>query len=429
MPNPDRRLNPAQPFRSSALMYLEVGWPVFPLPQGKKFPPPTGRTGRKGVDFTREELLREVGRQSAGANIAARMPVGVIGLDIDDYNFKVGGETLAELERQLGALPPTFRLTARGETDQVSGIRFYRIPLGVELAGIAGPNIEVVQRHHRYAVTAPSQHPDTRKPYQWLTAEGAPFHGIPTALTFPALPDSWVGYLSSLKSSFDRRIHSEVRFIVGPDDKAAINGMLAKLPGGIACPTTRTARDAALALLTPGHRHEAILGPVVRLIRLGQRGHPGVRTALAELKTAYVAATADDDGVTKSEREWERALAPALIEIVGTPSAPLPDACSCLFRWLAQAVENRAWFTPGPSGQYERLVMRFLADRARLSSSLVVQESQRQISEGILVGQPEVSEIMRRLRDLGWLDREEPAEGQDWLDPDVHIIDVPRPLW
>lgn len=120
-----------------------------PLPQGDKFPPPPARTGWLGVDCQAEDLC-----YFGPDNLGLRVPAGVVGIDVDHYDSKKGGVTLARLEADLGELPESAVLTSR--TDGISGIRFLQVPEGTVLAGVLGDSIEVIQRHHRYAVAAPS---------------------------------------------------------------------------------------------------------------------------------------------------------------------------------------------------------------------------------------------------------------------------------
>lgn len=140
------------------------------------------------------EQVQRWERENPSANIALRLPNGVIGIDLDLYDDPgkdhPAGERLAawrELEIQLGVLPESPRATSRD--DGVSGIRLYRVPAGWKCAGIL-PGVavceghslpdggearpgdlvspgEVIQHHHRYMVAPPSVHPSGRR-YRWL---------------------------------------------------------------------------------------------------------------------------------------------------------------------------------------------------------------------------------------------------------------------
>ena len=105
-----------------ALELHQRGWCPLPLPAGAKWPPPEGRTGAGGIDYTAEEIAA----WTHDGNLGTRMPAGVIGIDVDQYGTKNGWDNL-ELFRErhgLDPLPPTVMVTSR---DHPSGIRFFLI--------------------------------------------------------------------------------------------------------------------------------------------------------------------------------------------------------------------------------------------------------------------------------------------------------------
>ncbi len=102
-------------------------------------------------------------------NIALRLPDGVVGIDVDHYGDKTGGDTIAEHENRWGRLPAAPLTTSRA--DGLSGIRLYRVPPGTRLVGEL-PDVEIIQPHHRYAIVSPSVHPEGRA-YRWLDAATA----------------------------------------------------------------------------------------------------------------------------------------------------------------------------------------------------------------------------------------------------------------
>lgn len=193
---------PVSSYADAAPVYRLDGWPcVLPLPPREKWPPPKGFTGWTGVDTSGADIaeLAEVPCYRGTTQTALRMPATVVGVDIDDYDNKRGGDTLAEAVRRWGPLPAGPWSSARD--DDVSGIRFFRVPAGTLLAGgIAFPElslddgeeagIEIVQLHHRYAVVWPSIHPDTGTPYTWRATAG-PGLG-PKPQECPDLPPAWV---------------------------------------------------------------------------------------------------------------------------------------------------------------------------------------------------------------------------------------------
>jgi hypothetical protein len=170
-----------------AVAYLGLGWHPIELPAGAKAPPPEGRTGYGGSDLTEAEVRAG---EWAG-NVGLRMPPDVIGLDVDAYQ---GGDvTLTELLARCGKLPNTW-IAHSGRNDG-SGIRFYRVPVGLAwVASLAG--IELIQRIHRYAVVYPSIHPDGRA-YGWVDQNELAFtEELPVVEDLPELPWPWIAELS-----------------------------------------------------------------------------------------------------------------------------------------------------------------------------------------------------------------------------------------
>ena len=88
-------------------------------------------------------------------NLGARLPVGVIGIDVDQYGDKRGLDTVAGCEKRCGPLPPTYVATAR-EYETGSGIRLFRVDEKVWLwpgdSDLHG--VDIIDRHHRY-ISAP----------------------------------------------------------------------------------------------------------------------------------------------------------------------------------------------------------------------------------------------------------------------------------
>ncbi len=152
------------PYAEAAMTYLSRGWAPIPLAPGTKSPPPAGWTGYDAPVPSGADVAEWSANGHGGGNVALRMPETVIGIDVDSYGGKPGAETLAEAEARLGPLPPTPVSTSRD--DGVSGIRFYSVPAGRCWADVLGPGVEIIHHGHRYAVVAPSIHPEGR-PYGW----------------------------------------------------------------------------------------------------------------------------------------------------------------------------------------------------------------------------------------------------------------------
>jgi hypothetical protein len=180
---------PSRGFASAAPVYVAAGWAPFPLPAGAKSPPPTGYTGANGRAPTVADVTRWCSSNAFG-NIGLHLSATTVGLDVDDYEGKEGAATLSALVDAHGQLPATWSSTSRGEG--ASRIWFFRIPAGVVFPGVLGSGIDVIQNHHRYAVVAPSTHPDTSERYRWWSPEGAIATAPPHVDDLADLPAAWV---------------------------------------------------------------------------------------------------------------------------------------------------------------------------------------------------------------------------------------------
>lgn len=88
-----------------AVSILVLPWVPLPLHRRAKKAPPAGTTGR----FVRPvvEQMRAWAVRRARGSVAVRLPEDVLAVDVDANDGKGGDTTRAELERQLGPLPPT----------------------------------------------------------------------------------------------------------------------------------------------------------------------------------------------------------------------------------------------------------------------------------------------------------------------------------
>ncbi len=98
------------PYAEAASKYRAAGW-LGVLPVGykpaEKGPPPRGYTGHEGTDPTDDQVADWVAKRG-DRNVTLRLPKNVVGIDVDAYDGKAGGETLDVLESELGSLPETW---------------------------------------------------------------------------------------------------------------------------------------------------------------------------------------------------------------------------------------------------------------------------------------------------------------------------------
>jgi hypothetical protein len=320
-------------FAAAYTALWQAGWRgVLPLPRLSKKPVPEGWTGRRGAWPSYPDLVAW-GEDRPLSNVALRLPENVIGIDVDAYPGKTGRASLEALERLAGSLPPTWTTTSR--SDGISGIRLYRVPEGLAWPGIAGPSIEIIQCVHRYAVVAPSVHPDTLQRYRWLGPDGQVVTQLddsapPTPDDLAVLPQAWIERLTGgvLDSGVEKADLND----------AQIAEWLRALREGPQCPAVRHALTRRITELlggVSGSRHETALEGSARLVRLGAQGHRGVGHALDELRLAFSASMRGD---VQRERdapsEWTRMISGAVrVAVAGREAlgsaavAPVSDPC------------------------------------------------------------------------------------------------------
>jgi hypothetical protein len=285
-------------YGEAAQRYWDLGWHgVLPLPPGRKKPVPKGYTGYDGV-YPKFPDVFAWAEEFPDGNVGLRMPDNVIGLDVDSYNGKTGGATYNRAVKLWGTLPPTWMSTSR--SDGMSGIRMYRVPPGTRLITQLGfadegiGHVEIVQRVHRYAVVAPSIHPDTGKEYRWADPEGYWAEEWPAVEDLPELPQRWLEALTE----------------TGDADVADVDvaEVLRALPAGPMNPWVRERTDQAIADLAAkkDSRHDTTTRHVLALLRLAETGREGVAQALKELGKAFVAAVAPDRGEGEAKSEYTR---------------------------------------------------------------------------------------------------------------------------
>lgn len=341
MTEPDEGLTP---YVAHALTYWRAGWRgILALPANAKGPVPRGFTGWAGVEpswpdvqaWMDEGVTNGRARYPAG-NIALRLPRGVYGLDVDDYNGKTGGAALAALVELCGPLPATWIVSSR--TDSTSGIRLFRADHGAgrvwkDEPGGHGAGIEAIHYGHRYAVTWPSMHPDTGLKYTFRRPDGIVADGeVPRIEDLPLLPPLWVWHLSAEGETRhgDMAGHGE--------SVELINGWRVGDP----CPIVVQARERGLtrlAMAVDGAAlHPAARDALFELTSLGNEGHRGVSRVISEHGSAFVEVRrgrAMMGGGDAAGAEWWRMVRGAVGKL--SPNDRRPE-CEC-DRWAGDGLD------------------------------------------------------------------------------------------
>ena len=256
--------------------YAERGWAAIPLPPRSKTPPPAGYTGRHGVTPTHEDITRWGHTFPGDANVALRMPLNVIGLDVDAYGDKPGAASLLELVERFGPLPATWTSTSRGDEHAPgdSRIMFYRVPdaaVGTHFVALPGEGIETVQHHHRYAVVFPSVHPDGRV-YRWHAPDGARTDVVPNIADLAELPAEWV---AGLADTADRGTPDSSSPEQGAQLLAALELVGGQSSGCVDVVSFLHTAAARMTAVGVGGRHDTMTALCYRLVASCAAGHPG----------------------------------------------------------------------------------------------------------------------------------------------------------
>jgi hypothetical protein len=167
----------------------------------------------------------------------------------------------------------------------------------------------------------PSIHPRTGTRYTWRNTAGPDVP--PRVDELPELPATWLEGLTGTGRERER---------AQPEQVAAF---LDALPGGTACSRVREAlRDADAALRAPVEcRHDDTCKAVLRLLRIGEQGHPGAPAALAALETVFIrTVTADGSRTTASaatEFDRMRHGENGIGRILASPTPAERRGCRC----------------------------------------------------------------------------------------------------
>lgn len=321
-------------YRDAAALYLPTGLGgPLPLPAQRKKAPPAGWTG-KDAPYPSGADVWDWAEQRPDGNICLRLADNVLGIDVDCYAGKPGGRTLARLQAQLGKLPATWTSTSR--TDG-SGIRMFRVPAGRSWPGVleakqtdgqTTQGIETVHKSHRYAVCWPSMHPEGRQ-YVWLDPTGKVADAPPKVDELPELPAAWLEHLDRGEQSTANKADLTT---------AQTREWLAALDDAEPCQRVRNERGRVAEALSQDSRHDAALNLTGLLVRLGEKGHRGVPSALDVARAAFldkVTGPGEDRSEGDALAEWARMVDGAVRLVVGSPSFPAATSCSCPADYLS----------------------------------------------------------------------------------------------
>lgn len=307
----------AATYATAHVIYRAAGWPgPLPLPPGAKWPPPEGWTGWTGAYPSHADSTAWTDPSDYGdtRQTALRMATDVIGIDVDHYGSKRGADTIAEAERRWGPLPRAPYSSARGAGP--SGIRFYRVPSGTTLRTRIGfpdlglGDVEIIQRHHRYAVVWPSTNPHADSaPYLWYETSGPDVP--PLAEFLNELPAAWIKALAGADEPGASAADPEA---VAAFSRAHATGSAVGALRGVLAVFERTS--------AAGTRHDAMVDAACMAAREARAGRYPAAEARRALRDAFVLALAaarpgqrlvpPADARREFESIWSWAVAQAL---------------------------------------------------------------------------------------------------------------------
>lgn len=297
--------------------YFNKGFTApLPLPAGEKFPPPRKTTGRV-ADITPEQILGFWEQQSGGDhNVAIRMqtysdaemsklqqetgvtPFDIIGIDVDHYNGKKGADRIAELEEKLGPLDRmSHPRSSRRGAENPGGHSFYRVPRGLLWKSAVCPDVDLLQKTHRYALVYPSVVDNLQ--YQWYL--GKEICEIPSVMDLPLLPQTWVDYLSDGgKSTVSDRKPGAISQNASHATayRTAVDWMRKNFydfGSDTLSPRLLKACDSqGLKEDLTNNGHDTMVHAVHNIIMYGVDGEPGVKLALKKLENHFFRAVTGD---------------------------------------------------------------------------------------------------------------------------------------
>lgn len=311
----------------------EVG-NTFPLPSGLKHPPPVGVTGANGTPYT--------GDWPEDCNVGLRLAPHVIGLDVDGEEHapgKVGPQTIARLEAELGQLPATAYSTRHGAGSETR-VMLFEVPSGYKFRESGLDDVEVIQSHHRYLVVAPSTLEDGTA-YGWYGSDDRPI-GFPSRWDIEALPEAWLYRLftesTPTGSAFQGSPAAWLESLgdYEPDDRVL----------------------SVIERMRDDSPREDMLKRQRELIGLGAEGHLGVRAALDVLHglwTSRAHVSGDPD------EEWGRALLDGIAKFGGTTAEPDKTTAVRVAKEVTDEKLSKMFFEPVGADDRRKFIRGLLA--------------------------------------------------------------------
>jgi len=299
------------PWHLAAEDYLSAGYMPFPLPLGRKSPPPKNVTG--GIEHNFEQHTQLVAgwlQDDEPRNIGIVIPSNMVVLDVD------GAEAEKRLTDYLGDIPTTWASSSGRENRYHL---WYQTPNDRTWPGKIVAGVDVLQHHHRYLVVPPSVHP-SGKLYRFLSPRKSVAWHIPT--------------LEELNIVSNRLLRETRRGKFVPYERAQLDTRLwlTEHGKGKLCPELRRVVSQHQRLLRKhaalGGMHDAMTNGVWAILAEISHGHLGGYQALKRFKETFLEQAAETGRRSgyESKAEWGRACVGA-IEKTAIERVRIGDPC------------------------------------------------------------------------------------------------------
>jgi hypothetical protein len=307
----------------------DKGYGPLAIPHGAKHPPPTGTTGADPMP-TYRDWLDTIEREPHRANVGVRLPAGTVGVDVDGYDTKTGGDTWAALN-EGDPFPNTIVVSARFGPgyDGISGIRLYRLPEGMDETTLWGSHggVEIIRTGHRYLMGPGATHPNGEQ-YRAFDVPVKKFRDdLPHPAVLPQLSPAQAARLTKNGAPWATRAHKAAHPGQGTLAASGLRTGLDDLPPGPPCPRMETLTADAIRDIDNGEqsRHDRMTQATYAILAAASEGHRGGNEALHTLRRVFVTSIADRASREEAAAEYSRAVGQAMAKIPTVD--PLLQAC------------------------------------------------------------------------------------------------------
>lgn len=285
------------------------GWIVFRLPYGQKKTPPKGFTGKKAItgDAIESMMKSELALYNEkNNNIGIRMPMDVVGIDVDDSST-LSGRAVRDLTQG------SYRITSTDGYERYTA--YYRLPEGVSSDALRNlpDEVDLITHNHRYSVIG--GHPSGRQ-YRILDKDNNEIESLPDWADLDTLP---TGVMNIMKRE-DKALKSPIS--VQKSNKAQCDTSGIEMAHTACERSTKVYNKGLEVMASSVSRHNGFLNAVKALNAENQKGHSiGV---LVKLLTDLFVSMSGEDRTDEAMR---------MVEGLGWIDSPCTDCDNSMGRF------------------------------------------------------------------------------------------------